>query len=441
VGVNIVPNCPSTSEQQWLCRARSLLMMIGIGSACVTARATETIAHRGESADAPENTLAAFRLAWERKVPAIELDVHLTRDDRLIVIHDADTKRTTGESLTIKDSTLAELRKLDAGRWKDECWAGEKLPTLEEALATIPDRGRCFIELKVGPEAVPALVKCVRDSGKRPEQLAVIAFNAKTIAEAKRRLPEIDAFGLSKFKQDKATGAWSPTVEELIAQAKSINADGLNLLHQGPLDRESVRRIHSAGLKLFVWTIDDLEIARRFADMGVDGITTNRGQFLNQRLARHDSVTSAPAASKTAADDSLRCWSAGVRVQRVSTTPGRHTIHSYYVCNPESPDGRRVLYYASMQANGHIGEICVLDRETGRETVLARNVHVEDAHRAACQQWVSGGRRVAYHEVRSNRWRVVVADAETGKPLVTIDDRQLGFGQPDGDMLPIYGCH
>jgi hypothetical protein len=142
-----------------------------------------------------------------------------------------------------------------------------------------------------------------------------------------------------------------------------------------------------------------------------------------------------------AADDPLVPWGIGFRVRPVSTIPGRHTIHSYYVCNPESPDGRRVLFYASTRANGYVGDLCILDRVSGRETVLVRDVSVEDAHRAACQQWISGGRRVAYHEVRDGRWRVVVVDAETGRPMVTIDDRQLAFGQPNGDLLPVYGCH
>jgi glycerophosphoryl diester phosphodiesterase len=94
------------------------------------------IAHRGESADAPENTLAAFRLAWERNVPTIELDVHLTKDGEAVICHDADTKRTAGTKLVIKDTPLADLRALDAGKWKAPRWAGEKLPTLAEALAT-----------------------------------------------------------------------------------------------------------------------------------------------------------------------------------------------------------------------------------------------------------------------------------------------------------------
>ena len=161
-----------------------------IGTAASGADSVEIIAHRGESADAPENTMAAFRLAWERGVKAIELDVHLTADGRLIVSHDADTERTAGVKKTIKESTLAMLRTLDVGRWKDARFAGEPMPTLEDALATIPDDARCFIEVKIGPESVPELVEAVRGSGKRPEQLPVISFNADTIAAAKTALPE-----------------------------------------------------------------------------------------------------------------------------------------------------------------------------------------------------------------------------------------------------------
>src|SRR5215217_259137 len=166
------------------------VLMVGLA----TAGPVELVAHRGESADAPENTLAAFRLAWERKVDAIELDVHLARDGTLVVCHDPDTKRTTGVAKAIKDSSWDELKGLDAGRWKGRAWEGERMPALGEALATIPEGARCFIEVKVGPEAVPALVEAVRQSGKRPEQLAVISFKAETVAEAKRRLPDLKAY-------------------------------------------------------------------------------------------------------------------------------------------------------------------------------------------------------------------------------------------------------
>ena len=262
-------------------------LIVALLSACLAAGSdVEIIAHRGESADAPENTMAAFRLAWERKLPAIELDVYLTQDEQLIVAHDADTKRTTGTSLMIKQSTLAVLQKLDAGRWKGERWAGEKMPALDEALATIPDGARCFIEIKVGPEAVPALVKSVAKSGKRPEQLAVISFNAKTVAEAKRQLPNLQAYWITGFKQDKETKAWSPTVNQIIDQAMSIHADGVDVSYNGPVDAEFVKTVKATGLKFFVWTIDDPVVAQKFANFGVNGITTNKGGVLKQHLAK-----------------------------------------------------------------------------------------------------------------------------------------------------------
>jgi glycerophosphoryl diester phosphodiesterase len=242
------------------------------------------VAHRGESADAPENTLAAFRLAWEREVAVIELDVHLAKDQSLVVCHDADTKRTTGTELAIRRSTLDELQPLDAGRWKGERWAGEKLPTLDQALATIPPSGGCFIEVKVGPEAIPALKESIRRSGKKPTQLTVISFHDATIAESKRVLPEIRAYLLSGFKQDKTTGDWSPTVDDLIRRAKSIHADGLDLGYKGPIDQAFVQRVQAADLELHIYTVDDEAVARKFAAWGVDGITTNRAAWLRERL-------------------------------------------------------------------------------------------------------------------------------------------------------------
>ncbi|WP_337177078.1 glycerophosphodiester phosphodiesterase [Paludisphaera sp.] len=247
-------------------------------------KSVEFVSHRGESADAPENTMPAFNLAWERGVKAIELDAHLSRDGVLVVCHDADAKRTTGSDLKIKDSTWDELKGLDAGRWKGEKFAGVTMPRIEEALASIPEGARCFIEIKVGPESIPALVEAVRSSGKKPEQMCVISFNAATVAEAKKRLPELKAYYLAGFKQDKETGVFTPTVDELIAKAKEINADGLDLAYTGPIDRAFVDRVKAEGLEFYVWTVDDPAVARRMIEAGVDGITTNKGEWLAQQV-------------------------------------------------------------------------------------------------------------------------------------------------------------
>jgi glycerophosphoryl diester phosphodiesterase len=246
----------------------------------------EIVAHRGESFDAPENTLASFNLAWERGVSTIELDVHLTRDGATILSHDPNTNRATGVDRVIRQSTLAELRTLDAGRWKGERWAGEKLPTLDEVLASIPAGRRCFIEIKEGPDVVAPVAAAIERSGKAPGQLVIISFNAETVAEAKRRLPNIDALYLSSFRRDSVTGAWSPTVDELIQTARRIRADGLDLSITGPVDAAFVQRVKGAGLQMHVWTIDDPAVARRMVAAGVDGITTNRAAWMRGQLAR-----------------------------------------------------------------------------------------------------------------------------------------------------------
>lgn len=266
-------------------RVLAMAVMIGLAHAATAAdRPVEIAAHRGESADAPENTLASFKLAWERGVKTIELDVHLTKDGELLLSHDPDTKRTTGVEGKIKDRPLSELRGLDAGSWKDAKWKNEKLPTLGEVLATIPDGGRCFIEIKEGPEAVPAVAKAVAASGKKPDQLVIIAFKAPTIIAAKKAMPQLKAYFLSSFKKDKDTGAFSPTIDRLITQAKAMQADGLNVSYQGPLDREGVAKIKAAGLACLVWTVDDAEIAKRFVDYGVDGVTTNKAAWMAGQL-------------------------------------------------------------------------------------------------------------------------------------------------------------
>lgn len=150
----------------------------------------------------------------------------------------------------------------------------------------------------------------------------------------------------------------------------------------------------------------------------------------------------AAATSKAAtSDDPVAPWTQGVRISQVSAVPGRHTMHTYYLTNPESPDGKKVLFYASTDPAGQVGKVCVIDRATGKETVLAEDVHTEDAHRVACQQWLSGGKRVVFHEVVNKKWHIVVVDMDTLSKTVIAEDHQLAFGQPGGDWVPMYGCH
>ena len=156
--------------------------------------AVEIVGHRGASFDAPENTVASVKLAWEQKADAAEFDVYLSKDGKIVVIHDATTKRTAGVDRKVAELTAAELRKLDVGKWKNAKFAGEPVPTLDEVLATVPVGKRVFIEVKCGPEIVPELDRVLKASTLKPEQTAVIAFSADVIAAAKKARPDLQAY-------------------------------------------------------------------------------------------------------------------------------------------------------------------------------------------------------------------------------------------------------
>jgi Glycerophosphoryl diester phosphodiesterase family len=149
-------------------RARSMLHWIRLLPAALlaalalslsAARGLEIIAHRGASADAPENTLPAMKLAWEQGADAVELDMYLSKDGRIVVFHDTTTKRFDGRERKVAHLTLEEMRGLNVGAWKGEKWAGERVPDLVEILNTIPAGKRAVLEIKCGPEIVPELAR------------------------------------------------------------------------------------------------------------------------------------------------------------------------------------------------------------------------------------------------------------------------------------------
>jgi glycerophosphoryl diester phosphodiesterase len=260
-------------------RIAALLLIAPLPSALAAA---EIIAHRGASWDAPENTVAAIKLAWEQKADASEFDVFLSKDGKVVVMHDRDTKRTAGVAKAVAEQTLEQLRALDVGRWKGKKFAGEKVPTLEEMLATVPDGKKVFVEVKCGPEIVPELIRVLKASKLKPERTPVISFNADVIAAVKKANPDLPAYWLVRLKPRK--GEKPRSAEALIAKAKEINADGLDLEAAPALDAAFAAKVKAAKLKLYVYTVNDPEVARRMVKLGVDGITTDRPAWLRERL-------------------------------------------------------------------------------------------------------------------------------------------------------------
>lgn len=247
-------------------------MLAGCG---IAVAAPEVIAHRGASRAAPENTLAAFKRGWELGADAVECDLWMTADDRLVCLHDRTTKRTTGVDLDVRKSTLAQLRELDAGSWKDAQWKGERIPTLEELFAIVPDGRKVFVEIKGGPALVPVLRDVVEKSRLKREQIVIISFNREAVRLFKQALPDVKAYLLFDFKRDKETGEWKPSLAEVMAGMMETNADGVDLPPYGVLTERFVRNVHEAGRTLHVWTINDTDVATRCWQLGVDSITTD----------------------------------------------------------------------------------------------------------------------------------------------------------------------
>lgn len=269
---------------------KRILVLLGTVVACLPTSArepkVEIIAHRGASFDAPENTLAAIKLAWEQGADACEFDVWLSRDGQIVLIHDRDTKRVAGLDRPVVEQTYAELRRLDVGRWKQERFAGERIPLLAEVLATVPAGKRVFIEVKCGPEIVPELTRVLTASPLAREQVAVISFHEEVIAAWKKRRPDWQAYWVVNIDPKKRK---QPTLaENLIQIAKTIGADGLDLSAHSNLDSAFAKKVQAAGLTLYVWTVNDVQVARRMLDLGVAGITTDRPGWLRQQLRLDD---------------------------------------------------------------------------------------------------------------------------------------------------------
>lgn len=231
------------------------------------------VGHRGSPYYAPENTIMSFQKAIEQGADAIEADLRLTRDNKLICIHDEDTYRVSGQKLVVKDSFFKELRKLNLGNRYKLKDADVNFPTVPEIFAAVPENKWIFFEMKDGPEAAPVFIKEVKKYSRR--QFVVIAFNAETLKEIKILDPSIKTFWLTGFKEDDQS-ILRPTADDALKVLDEIKADGLSSYCDEDAATEAfVSSIRNKGYEYHVWVINTAAMARRFAKMGANSITTN----------------------------------------------------------------------------------------------------------------------------------------------------------------------
>ena len=251
-----------------------------------TTGAFEIIAHRGASDSAPENTLAAVNAAWEQGADAVEVDVQLTADGRIVVIHDPTTTRTTGAVGDVAQQTVARLRRLKIIDRHHRVPSGEQIPTLAEVVQTVPDGKRLFIDIKCGSDIVPKLTRLLRASGKQSSQLVAITWRFKTARAIKRALPNITVYILRPTvgnpHRRPALQGW--LLNRLIRKCCNAGLDGIDVESTRLLSAATIRYAHGRGLRVTAWTVNSVQEARRLQLIGVDGITTDHPLLMGQQL-------------------------------------------------------------------------------------------------------------------------------------------------------------
>lgn len=238
------------------------------------------IAHRGASFLAPENTLSAVKLAWEIGAQAVEIDVRKTWDNQIVAIHNATTRHMTGHSKFIRLNTLKQLKKLDFGILKDAKWKGERIPTLDSILNTIPEKGRLYIEIKSTKAILPLIKNLLKSYSFRAEQINFLAFNYKIAVKTKKMFQENLVYFLYEHRRAQ------PSAEYFLSRIKTAGLDGLDISVHPSINKDFVNTIKDAGKKLIVWTVNDPAQAQRLIEAGIDGITTDRPAWLKEQLIK-----------------------------------------------------------------------------------------------------------------------------------------------------------
>ena len=226
---------------------------------------TRFLSHRGESDDAPENTLSAYKLAMERDSDGIELDIRLTANGEAACVHDETIERVSGVRLAVSDATLAALRQY------------HPVPLLSEALAVLKPGKQMQIELK-GPWPQLQPVKAVLDRrGGDRKGLALSSFDEETIRAAADVFPELPRLLLTDLTR--RFGRF-PAPEQVVACLHSLRCTGISFLATAEADAAFVEALHRAGMRVVCWGVRSDELGLAMARIGVDAMTCNHAVAL-----------------------------------------------------------------------------------------------------------------------------------------------------------------
>lgn len=234
----------------------------------------QIIAHRGAAGFAPENTLAAVKKAIELNSPLIEIDVHMTKDGEVVVIHDDSIDRTTNGKGQVKDFTLKEIQQFDAGTWYNKKFKDEKVPTLQQVLNLIKPPTKLVIEVKDGNDVYPEIEKKIVSSVNQSnlqESVIYKSFKPKILNEFKKLAPNVERLycfiGSYRFFM----------IDTFLRIRSALEIDDVTYYqaHYYFLTKSLVDRVHEKNKKIIAWGVNKPEHFRKMKDWGVDFIETD----------------------------------------------------------------------------------------------------------------------------------------------------------------------
>lgn len=266
-----------------------VFLLLAFFLAETSALAGGACAHRGDHMNAPENTVPAIRSAVEKGAHQIEIDVQMSKDGKLVIMHDETVDRTTNGTGKVGDLTFEELRKLDAGSWFNSAFKGIKIPTLCEALEIIPNEILCNVNIKSGPEISVPLAKAIAEMGRLDHCFLAIGGPRAQEACAAARAAVPDIMICTGLRADETVTQETVSIKkEVLERYRTLypqkeikrHIDIIQLFYWGtpvPFDRieDSVRNLHRYGVTINYCCASTEERIRRLIEAGIDYILTD----------------------------------------------------------------------------------------------------------------------------------------------------------------------
>ena len=227
------------------------------------------IAHRGASSKAPENTIAAYNLAWKLDSDAIEIDVRKTKDAFFVCSHDNNLNRTSSNQKSISSMLLSELTEVDIGSWKSKKYKNERMPLLSKVLSTVPEGKKVFIEIKDTLEEIDKLMSIVKKSKLKIKDCHFLSYIPANIKEIKKDFP--------KFKATLNTipAFYNYEIEKIKKLIDSTNSDGISLHIDSIESIKLVKKLKKEENFVLAWTVNDSRFMRKLTKWQADGIITD----------------------------------------------------------------------------------------------------------------------------------------------------------------------